>query len=103
MVDIIKVDAPDMGIYDTQTNRAANILSVQVGQLTYAPDLGIDLKYFLANEYKVQNESFRSYLIQVLANNSINVASVLTEVDSLSERLIFNLVPSENNQQLIAR
>lgn len=102
MIDIVSVNE-DLGLFDTQITRAQNILSVQVGSLEYEPDLGIDLKYFLSEDFIFQNESFRSYLIQVLANYAINVASVVETVDALSEKYTFNIPPSEPGSGLIAR
>jgi hypothetical protein len=60
MIDIISSnDGQDLGLYDTQTERAKNILSTQVGSLEYAKDLGVDLNYFLSPDFKFQNESFK--------------------------------------------
>lgn len=104
MKDIISLnDGEDLGLFDTQTPKASNILSVQLGALTYAEELGIDLKYFLSEDFKFQNESFKSYLIQVLANNSINVASVLDEAENLFRNYTFNLTPAETESALLAR
>jgi hypothetical protein len=105
MIDIVRIeDGEDLGLFNTDVERAKNILSVQVGALTYAPTLGIDLKYFLSEDYVFENESFRSYLVQVLANFSINVTSVLTVVESLSENLTFNIGASqETGGGMVAR
>lgn len=102
MIDIIPT-APglDMGLYDTQTERAANILDTQLGALEYAPDFGVDLSYFLQTDFKFQNESFKSYCIQVLANEGINVSSVDEILASLYEVLGFNLAPAETTTGLI--
>jgi hypothetical protein len=102
MKDIVSI-TDDIGLFDTETSRAANILSVQVGSLEYAQDLGIDLNYFLSEAFRFQNESFKSYLIQVLANRGINVASVDESVQSLFSRLTFNLTGDETTTSLIAR
>lgn len=103
MIDIVSQGSGlDIGVFDTQTVRAANILSVQVGNLEYAPDLGIDLAYFLSPDFKFQNESFKSYLIEVLANSSINVASVLETIDELFSTYSFNL-SAEQKSGFIAR
>jgi hypothetical protein len=101
MIDIVSV-GNDIGVFDTQTTRAANILSVQLGALTYAPDLGIDLAYFLDPNFRFQNESFKAYLVQVLANHSINVTSVLETVENLFAQYTFNLTPAESDSSLVA-
>lgn len=103
MIDIIGIKNGDIDLFSTDTGRAANILSVQLGSLEYAPELGIDLNYFLAEEFRVQNESFKAYLVEVLARNGINVVSIVETVESLAERYNFNLAPVENSTGLIAR
>jgi hypothetical protein len=102
MIDIVSIDE-DIGFFDSQTTRALNILSVQVGALEYAPDLGIDLRYFLSEDFRFQNEAFKAYLVQVLANYSINVASVIEVIESLYVNYTFNLSPAETTTGLIAR
>lgn len=104
MIDIVStIQGQDMGVFDTQTCRAANILSVQLGALEYEPTLGIDLKYFLSEEFQFQNASFRAYLIEVLANNGINVASVLEQIENLFTVLTFNISTDDKTSGLIAR
>lgn len=104
MIDIVSANTgTDIGLFDTQTTRATNILSVQEGRLAYAADLGIDLRYFLDEEFRFQNESFRSYLVQKLAERSINVASVTEQVQNLFTQYNFNLVPAEAGGGLVTR
>jgi hypothetical protein len=102
MIDVIKIDS-DIRIFDTQTSKAANILQTQLGTLFYAADLGIDLKYFLDPDFRFQNESFKAYLVQVLAENSINVSSVIETLDALSSKYTFELSPAETEDSLVAR
>lgn len=103
MIDIISADENGLGILDTQAARAANILSVQLGALEYAPELGIDLKYFLTEDFRFQNASFKSYLIQVLTNQGINVSEVAEVIDNLFTTMTFNLSPQETEGSFIAR
>ncbi len=104
MIDIVRVaDGEDLGLYDTQTSKATNILSVQLGALEYAPDLGVDLRYFLSEDFRFQNESFRAYLVQRLASQGINVATVMNTIENLYTKYTFNLTPAEANSSLIAR
>jgi hypothetical protein len=103
VIDIISIDSEGMALFDTQTNRAKNILSTQIGSLDYEPTLGIDLKYFLSEDFKFQNESFKAYLIQILANYSINVSSVSEVIEALFSQLTFELTPPEITGGLIAR
>ena len=102
MIDIVSAEpGQDLGIYDTQTQKAANILAVQLGSLEYAPALGIDLAYFLTNDFKIQTESFIAYCTEVLANNGINVNQVIQTVDALSEGLTVELTPDETSTGMI--
>jgi hypothetical protein len=104
MIDIVSLhDGLDMGVFDTQTVRAENILSVQVLSLEYAQDLGIDLKFFLSEDFRFQNASFRSYLIEVLANRGINVASVINTVNNLFTQYTFNLTKEDSGSSLVTR
>lgn len=104
MIDIISTtNGLDIGVYDTNTTKAANVLSVQLGALEYAPDLGIDLNYFLSEDFRFQNESFKSYCVNILAQNGINVTEVLDENQSLFSDFIFNISPNETTTGLIAR
>lgn len=93
----------DMGILDAQTPKAGNILSIQIGSLEYAPELGIDLKYFLSEDFQFQNASFKSYLVQVLAENGINVATVVDTVENLFREYTFNIRAAESSTGLMAR
>lgn len=104
MIDIVSFnDGEDLGVQNTQVPRAANILSVQLGSLEYAQEIGIDLKYFLSQDFKFENESFRSYLIEVLANSGINVSKVTDLVNTLYNKFIFELAPEETDAGLVAR
>lgn len=104
MIDIVSLEqGQDMGLYNSQTSKAANILSVQLGSLEYEPDFGIDLQYFLSEEFRFENESFKAYLVQVLSNNEINVKSITEAIGSLSSDFEFNLAAPEDSGTLIAR
>ncbi len=104
MIDIVSnAEGTDMGVFDTQTCKAANILSVQLGALEYSPQFGIDLKYFLSEEFRFQNTSFKSYLVEILANNKINVSSVLEVLNSLFGVYTFNISADDKTSGLIAR
>lgn len=103
MIDIVSVSPTDLVIQDTQTVRAANIFSVQIGDLTYQLDFGVDMKYFFNESFKFQNDSFKSYLVQRLANYSINVGNVVEVIDNLSSDFDFYLNPSSSDGALISR
>lgn len=103
MIDIYSTGSGELQTFDTQTHRAANILNTQLGALEYAQDLGVDLKYFLQPDYKFQDASFQSYLVQVLAASGINVATIMTTVQNLYQDLKINLAPEDQTSGLIAR
>lgn len=102
MIDIVSVTT-DIGVFDSQTAKAANVLSIQLGHLVYAPDMGIDLRYFLSEEFRFQDESFKAYLIQRLADHAINVASIVDTVEALHKQLTINITPAETGGGLVAR
>lgn len=104
MIDIFPPTAPglDCGVFDTTVPRAANILSVQVGSLEYAPDLGIDLKFFLSEEFRFQNDSFKAYLIETLAYRGINVTNLSDTVENLFRQYTFNVQADTTGTGLIA-
>lgn len=104
MIDIISLpDGLDLGIFDTLTSKGKNILSVQQGSLEYAPSLGIDLEFFIFGEFRFQNETFKAYLVEVLANNGVNISSLDDTVADLFHKYTFNLQPDDTNAGLIAR
>lgn len=102
MIDISGTGT-DIRLFDSQVPKATNILSVQLGALEYAKDLGIDLKYFLTEDLEIQNESFNSYLVEVLARNGINVASMTEVVNNLSQELRIAISPDDTGTGLIAQ
>lgn len=103
MIDIISWDnGADLGIADTDVPRAANILSTQLGSLEYQQDLGIDLAYFLTERVKFQDDSFKSYLVRVLAVAGINVTDVSEVIHSLFSDYKIRIAPVEQTDGLIA-
>lgn len=104
MIDIVSATTgQDLGLLDTLTTKAGNILSVQVGALEYQQDLGIDLAYFLSEDFQFQNESFQSYLVQVLSANGINVAAINQTVNALFSQIGIEVSDQQNTTALIAR
>lgn len=104
MIDIVSNETgKDMGLYNTQAPKAGNILSIQVGSLEYAQDFGIDLAYFLDENFKYQNDSFISYLIETLANRGVNVAEILQNNQNLFKELTIKVSPDETSTAMVAR
>jgi hypothetical protein len=104
MIDITSYNetTKDLNVYDTQAPKAGNILSVQIGSLEYAKDLGIDMNYFLSDQFRFQNESFKSYIIEVLANRGVNVANIESVINTLFTQLNIGVSPSETSTGLIS-
>ncbi len=104
MIDIVSSETGlDLGVYDTQVQKGGNLLSIQLGDLEYLPEFGIDLRYFLSEDFQIQNESFKAYLIEVLANNGINVESFSELIGRLSSEYKINLSPEESSTAFVAR
>lgn len=101
MIDITSI-GDDLNVYNTQVAKAGNVLSIQLGSLEYIPEFGIDLRYFLDEAYRFQNESFKAYLIERLANSGVNVASVIETVENLYQQYTLNLSPEETQGGLVA-
>lgn len=104
MIDLTSFNetTQDLNVFDSQVPKAGNILSIQIGSLEYAKTLGIDMNYFLSDEFRFQNDSFKSYIIEVLANRGVNVANIETVVQTLFTELNVGLSPSETSTGLIA-
>lgn len=103
MIDIAEFLDGDLLMVNFQAPKAANILGIQLGSLEYAPTLGIDLAYFLQNGIRFQNESFQSYIVEVLANNQINVSTLTTVLSTFMADYTLNLSPEEITTGLVAR
>ncbi len=85
----------DLQVAQSEAPRAGNILSTQLGSLEYAPNMGIDLKYFLESEFRIQNASFKAYLVQSLLEQRVNVINVIDVVESLFATYTFGVGSSE--------
>lgn len=106
MIDIVKIGTgplADIGLYDSDVERAKNIFSIQIGELEYIPTFGIDLKYFLSEDFQFQDESFKSYLMQRLTDYNVNVSDVATLVSDLFQKWTFSIGNQGPNDGLVAR
>ena len=93
----------DASLINTDVNKAKNILEVQLGSLTYLPDFGIDLEYFLVEDTEFQNESFKSYLVQSLVNSGINVVESLAVTEDFFENFNFTVSSQSRDTEFITR
>lgn len=102
MMDIVGVgqgEGQDLRLYDAQSPKGANVLSVQLGALEWWPDFGIDLEFFIQEGFSFQNESFKSYLIQRLTESHVNVISVRDVLTTFVQNLTFEVGNSEQSSE----
>lgn len=92
MLDIVRIEEGfDLGFQNTVVTKAGNVLAVQQTSLEYAPNFGVDLKFFLGPDFQFQNESFKGYLVERLTQHQINVATVFELVESLYTKFTFDV------------
>ena len=106
MIDIIGYDAGfnDVTVADTDIYRATNILKTQLGSLNISKALrkfGVDIDFFIQDGLLFQNESFRSYLVQRLAQSQVNVSSVISTFNDFKDELLFTLTNSTAQSRVI--
>jgi hypothetical protein len=102
MKDIVEVnDSEDMKVFDTVVPKAVNVLSIQVSDLEYAPEFGVDFRFFLQSQFQFQNESFKAYLVQRLTENQVNVSQVIQTVETLFQKFTYSVGETKNNEGLI--
>lgn len=99
MLDIVEIpeDGRDIGIQDSAVPKAANVLSVQLGSLEYAPTFGVDLDYFLQSGLQFQNESFKGYLVQRLTESQVKVAEVETMIEKLYQENTISVAAADED------
>ena len=90
MKDIIEAqNGKDLNVIDSIVAKAGNVLSVQLGNLEYSQEFGVDLRFFLESEFQFQNESFKAYLVQRLTESQVNVSQVIYLVSTFFEKYTF--------------
>lgn len=94
MIDISSIST-DLVMLNTQTQKAKNVLQVQLGALEYAQTFGIDLEFFLDPDFQFQNESFKAYCVQRLSESFVNVNQVIEALETFSLDLTFSVGDSE--------
>lgn len=100
--DIVLTTGDDLGVQQTEAPRAGNILATQLTSLEFAQTFGIDLRFFLESEFRIQTETFKAYCVQRLLESRVNVVNVITTVETLFSELTFAVGSSENNGSMIA-
>jgi hypothetical protein len=92
MLDIVEIkNGQDLVLVDSVVSKAANVLSVQLGELEYARDFGVDFRFFLDTDLKFQTEAFKSYLIQRLTESQVNVSEALEIIEPLVSRYVISV------------
>lgn len=101
MIDIMEVQNNDLFVFNSDVKKAENVLSTQLGYLVYAPDFGCDLEYFLQESFTFQNEAFKSYLMQRLAESSIDVQTVIDVTSTFTKQFNFKLAEVKSDGNLM--
>tara|TARA_R110000787_G_scaffold130064_1_gene241981 strand:- start:1620 stop:1892 length:273 start_codon:yes stop_codon:yes gene_type:complete len=86
---ILKND--NLSTSDTSTFKARNILSTEVGALSYAPTFGIDYNLFFGKDYEIQTKTFEAYAISKLAEHGVNPIETITEENTFDALLKIQL------------
>ena len=101
MIDVY-FEKGEFKVNDTIVFKAKNILETQEGSLSYAPELGIDLKRFLDPDVKIQNRTFEAYSIQKLGEQGVNPIELIVNKETF--RQVFDYTVAEAEKEgLIAK
>nr|DAI34092.1 MAG TPA: baseplate wedge protein [Caudoviricetes sp.]DAU95892.1 MAG TPA: baseplate wedge protein [Caudoviricetes sp.] len=96
------IEKGEFKVNDTIVFKAKNILETQEGSLSYAPELGIDLKRFLDPDVKIQNRTFEAYSIQKLGEQGVNPIELIVNKETF--RQVFDYTVAEAEKEgLIAK
>ena len=96
------VENGEFKVNDTIVFKAKNILETQEGSLSYAQELGIDLKRFLDPDVKIQNRTFEAYSIQKLGEQGVNPIELIVNKETF--RQVFDYTVAEAEKEgLIAK
>lgn len=96
------IEKGEFKVNDTIVFKAKNILETQEGSLSYAPELGIDLKRFLDPDVKIQNRTFEAYSIQKLGEQGVNPIELIVNKETF--RQVFDYTVAEADKEgLIAK
>lgn len=96
------IEKGEFKVNDTIVFKAKNILEIQEGSLSYAPELGIDLKRFLDPDVKIQNRTFEAYSIQKLGEQGVNPIELIVNKETFRQVFDYTVVEAEK-EGLIAK
>lgn len=77
----------DFKLVDSSIYKAKNLLEIQLGDLFYLDDWGIDLEYFFDENILFQNESFIAYIQDRLVKKNIFVEDVSNVVSNFVQKI----------------
>lgn len=89
------IEKGEFKVNDTIVFKAKNILETQEGSLSYAPELGIDLKRFLDPDVKIQNRTFESYSIQKLGEQGVNPIELIVNKETFRQVFDYTVAEAE--------
>lgn len=96
------IEKGEFKVNDTIVFKAKNILETQEGSLSYAPELGIDLKRFLDPDVKIQNRTFEAYSIQKLGEQGVNPIELIVNKETFRQVFDYTVAGVEK-EGLIAK
>lgn len=96
------IENGEFKVNDTIVFKAKNILETQEGSLSYAPELGIDLKRFLDPDVKIQNRTFEAYSIQKLGEQGVNPIELIVNKETFRQAFNYTVAEAEK-EGLIAK
>jgi len=96
------IEKGEFKVNDTIVFKAKNILETQEGSLSYAPELGIDLKRFLDPDVKIQNRTFEAYSIQKLGEQGVNPIELIVNKETFRQVFEYTVAEAEK-EGLIAQ
>ncbi len=94
MIDVY-VENGEFKTSDTIVFKAKNILEIQENSLSYAPELGIDLKRFLDPNVKIQNKTFEAYSLQRLGEQGVNPIELIVNKETLRQVFEYTVAEAE--------
>lgn len=96
MIDVY-IENGEFKTSDTIVFKAKNILEIQENSLSYAPELGIDLKRFLDPNVKIQNKTFEAYSLQRLGEQGVNPIELIVNKETF--RQVFEYTVAEADKE----
>lgn len=94
MIDVY-IENGEFKTSDTIVFKAKNILEIQENSLSYAPELGIDLKRFLDPNVKIQNKTFEAYSLQRLGEQGVNPIELIVNKETFRQVFEYTVAEAE--------